>query len=184
MVYILLGTGFEEEEAIATCDILRRAQIPVQLVGLNGRTVAGGHNIRIEADLTVEQMDLTALDMIVLPGGLGGVESIRASALAMDAIRFAAKNNRLVAAICAAPTVLAGMGLLEGRRATCYPGMENQMAGAVMVPGAQAVVDGNFITGQAPAAAIEFGLTLVEQLSAQAVNDAQSVAEHMVYTRG
>ena len=183
MVYILLGTGFEEEEAIAACDILRRAQIPTQLVGLNGKLVTGGHNIRIEADITIEQIDLTALDMIVLPGGLGGVESIQACEPALDAIRFAAENDRLVAAICAAPTVLAGLGLLEGRRATCYPGMEDQMAGAIMVPGAQAVVDGNFITGQAPAAAIAFGLQLVEQMPEQAVNDADCVAEHMVYTR-
>ncbi len=183
MVYIILGTGFEEIEAIAPCDILRRAQIPVQYAGIGGKVVEGTHGIRIEADLTVEQMDLTAMDMIVLPGGLGGVESMQACPAVLDAVKFAAENGKFVAAICAAPTILAGLGLLEGRRATCYPGMEDQMAGAVMAPGAKAVVDGNLITGQAPGAAMEFGLTLVEQLRGQAQFDAGTVAQFLVYDR-
>jgi 4-methyl-5(b-hydroxyethyl)-thiazole monophosphate biosynthesis len=183
MVYILLGTGFEEVEAIAPGDILRRAQIPMQYVGLEDRVVAGAHGIAIEADITLDQLDLTQLDMIVLPGGMGGVESVLACPAALDAIRFAAENDRFVAAICAAPTILAGMGLLEGKKATCYPGMEGQMAGAVMVPGAQAVVDGKFITGRAPGAAMEFGLTLAEQLADQAQFDAATVAQYMVYDR-
>lgn len=89
MVYILLGTGFEEMEAIAPMDLLRRAKIPAAFVGVNGKTVVGSHGIAIEADMTLAQMDLTQLDMIVLPGGLGGVASLRASKEAMDAVRFA-----------------------------------------------------------------------------------------------
>ena len=84
MVYMLLGTGFEETEAITPLDLLRRANIPVQTVGLNGKIVYGGHNIGVEADITLGQMDLTNMDMIVLPGGLGGVTSVRASKEAMD----------------------------------------------------------------------------------------------------
>ena len=92
MVYVLLGTGFEETEAIVPVDLLRRAGIPVMTVGINGKTVYGGHNIGIEADILLEEMDLSNMDMIVLPGGLGGVASIRGSKQAMDAVRYAWEN--------------------------------------------------------------------------------------------
>ena len=99
MVYMLLGTGFEETEAIAPLDLLRRAGIPVMTVGLNGKTIYGGHSIGVETDITIGQLDLTDLDMIILPGGLGGVASIRGCKEAMDAIRFAWDNGKFVAAI-------------------------------------------------------------------------------------
>ena len=89
MVYLLLGTGFEEMEAIAPLDILRRAGIPVMTVGLNGKTIYGGQNIGVEADITIDEMDLTDLEMIILPGGLGGVTSARACQSALDALKFA-----------------------------------------------------------------------------------------------
>ena len=101
MVYLLLGTGFEEMEAIAPLDILRRAGINVMTVGLNGKTVYGGQNIGVEADITIDEMDLTDLDMIVLPGGLGGVATAKKSQEALDALRFAWENDKFVAAICA-----------------------------------------------------------------------------------
>ena len=116
MVYMLLGTGFEEMEAVAPFDLLRRADIPILTVGINGKTVYGSHNIGIEADITLEQMDLTQLDMIILPGGLGGVASIRASEEAMAAIGFAYENDKFIAAICAAPTILAQLGITNGKR--------------------------------------------------------------------
>ena len=96
MVYLLLGTGFEETEAIAPLDLLRRAGIEVLTVGLNGKTIYGGHNIGIEADITIDRLDLTNMDMIVLPGGLGGVASIRGCQAAMDAVRFAYENDLYV----------------------------------------------------------------------------------------
>ena len=164
MVYMLLGTGFEETEAIAPLDLLRRANIPVMTVGLNGKTVYGGHGIGVEADITIEEMDLTQLEMIVLPGGLGGVASARASQPALEALRFAWENNKFVAAICAGPTVLADLGITDGRRATCYPGCEEGMGAAHMVPGAAAVRDGNLITGTSAGCAIDFGLQLIEAL--------------------
>ena len=104
MVYVLLGTGFEEIETIAPVDLLRRAGIDVLTVGINGKTVYGSHNIGIEADITLDELDLTNLDMIVLPGGLGGVASARASEGALNALRFAWENDKFVAAICAGPT--------------------------------------------------------------------------------
>ena len=122
MVYVLLGTGFEEMEAIAPIDLLRRAGVPTLTVGVDGKIVKGGHGIGIEADITLDEMDLMELDMIVLPGGLGGVATARASEKALDALRFAWENDKFVAAICAGPTVLADLGITDGRKATCYPG--------------------------------------------------------------
>ena len=171
MVYILLGTGFEELEAIAPMDLLRRAKISAAFVGVNGKTVVGSHGIAIEADMTLAQMDLTELEMIVLPGGLGGVASLRASKEAMEAVRFAWENGKYTAAICAGPTVLADLGITEGRHATCYPGCEAQMGSAAMVCSA-AVTDGKLITGTSAGCAVPFGLALVAALRGQHAADA------------
>ncbi len=181
MVYIMLGTGFEEVEAVAPGDVLRRAQIPVQYVGVGGRTVEGAHGISLRADIAVEEMDLASMDMIVLPGGLGGVESIEASAEAMAAVRYALEHDRYVAAICAAPTILGKRGWLDGRHAVCYPGCEGNMGKAIVHPEREAVVDGRLITGRAPGAAIEFGLTLAGVLQGSFTPD--EVAQYMVYER-
>ena len=175
MVYMLLGTGFEETEAIAPLDLLRRAGAQVLTVGLNGKTIYGGHGIGVEADITVDQMDLTDLEMIILPGGLGGVASIRACKAAMDAVSFAWENDRFVAAICAGPTVLADLGITADRQATCYPGCEGGMGSAKMIPDAPCVRDGKLITGTSAGCAIPFGLMLIEALkgetAAKAVKD-------------
>jgi 4-methyl-5(b-hydroxyethyl)-thiazole monophosphate biosynthesis len=177
MVYVLLGTGFEETEAIAPIDLLRRAGISVLTVGLNGKTVTGGHGISVVADITVEEMDLTDLEMIVLPGGLGGVASIRSCQKAMDAIRFAAENDRFTAAICAGPTVLADLGIPNGKRAVCYPGCESGMGSAIMETKA-ALRDGKLITGASAGCAIPFGLELIAALKGPEA--AKTVAEQIV----
>lgn len=178
MVYVLLGTGFEETEAIAPIDLMRRAGIPVLTVGLNGPTVYGGHGIGIAADITPGEMDLTDMDMIVLPGGLGGVASIRASEEAMNAIRFAWENEKFVAAICAGPTVLADLGITNGLRATCYPGCENGMGSAQVIPNAASVRDGKLITGTSAGCAVAFGLALISALRGDAA--AKTVADQIV----
>lgn len=170
MVYVLLGTGFEEMEAITPVDLLRRTGIDVLTVGINGKTVYGGHNIGIEADITLDELDLTNLDMIVLPGGLGGVASARASEGALNALRFAWENDKFVAAICAGPTVLADLHITDNKQATCYPGCEDGMGNANIVSAA-CVKDGKLITGTSAGCAIEFGLALVEALKgAEAAN--------------
>lgn len=161
MVYILLGNGFEEMEAIAPCDILRRGGVEVQLAGIGGRQITGGHGITVEADTTVEEMG--EAEMIVLPGGLGGVSSILGSERAMQAVKTAWETGKFVAAICAAPTVLAKLGITDGKNATVYPGMENEMGKANMT-GLAAVRDGRVICGQAAGSAVEFGLLLLETL--------------------
>ena len=178
MVYMLLGTGFEETEAIAPLDLLRRAGVDILTVGVTGKTVYGGHNIGIEADITIDQMDLTDLEMIILPGGLGGVASARASRPAMDALEFAWKNDKFVAAICAGPTVLADLGITDGKNATCYPGCENGMGSAHMIPEAACIRDGKLITGTSAGCAIPFGLALVEALKGKEAAD--TVARQIV----
>ena len=172
MVYMLLGTGFEETEAIAPLDLLRRAGVDILTVGVTGKTVYGSHNIGIEADITIEEMDLTNLEMIILPGGLGGVASARASRPALDALEFAWNNDKFVAAICAGPTVLADLGITDGKNATCYPGCESGMGSANMIPDAACVRDGKLITGTSAGCAIGFGLALVEALKGKEVADA------------
>lgn len=163
MVYVMLGTGFEEIEALAPLDLMRRAGIEVLTVGINGKIVSGGRGIGVQADITVEEMDLTDLEMIVLPGGLGGVASIRASAQTLDAVRFAYENDRFVAAICAGPTVLADLGITVGRHATCFPGQACNMKNAILEEKAF-VRDGKIITGASAGCAVEFGLALIEAL--------------------
>lgn len=178
MVYMLLGTGFEETEAIAPLDLLRRAGVQVQTVGVNGPVVTGGHGIGIAADISLGQMDLTALEMIILPGGLGGVASVRASAEAMNALKFAWDNGKFVAAICAGPTVLTDLGITAGRKATCYPGCEDGMGTAQMIADAACVRDGNLITGTSAGCAIPFGLLLIEALKGS--DAAQKVKDQIV----
>ena len=178
MVYMLLGTGFEETEAIAPLDLLRRAGVSVQTVGLNGKTVYGSHSIGIETDIEIGQMDLTDVEMVVIPGGLGGVASIRACSAAMDALKFAADNGKFVGAICAGPTVLADLGITDGKNATCYPGCEDGMGSANMIAGAAAVRDGRVITGTSAGTAIPFGLALIEALKGR--ETAEMIAKQIV----
>lgn len=177
MVYMLLGTGFEETEAIAPLDLLRRAGVEVLTVGVNGKTVYGGHNIGVVADIEIGEMDLTAMEMIIVPGGLGGVASIRASKEAMAALQFAKDNDIFTAAICAGPTVLADLGITDGKNATCYPGCEGGMGNANMI-NAAAVTDGNVITGTSAGCAIPFGLALIQALKGK--DAADTVAEQIV----
>lgn len=166
MVYMFLGTGFEETEAVAPLDLLRRAGVEIQTVGINGKIVYGSHNIGIEADITIDQMDLNSMEMVILPGGLGGVASARASQETMAALDYARKNGKYVAAICAGPTVLADLGITDGRNATCFPGCESQMGSANIV-NAAAVTDGKLITGTSAGCAIPFGLALIAALKGQ-----------------
>ena len=178
MVYVLLGTGFEETEAITPVDLMRRAGIDVLTVGIGGKTVYGGHNIGVEADITLDELDLTNLQMLVLPGGLGGVASIRASEGAMNALRFAWENGKFVAAICAGPTILADLCITDGKDATCYPGCEAQMGSANVLAGKACVRDGNIITGTSAGCAIPFGLALIEALKGP--DTAKAIAEQFV----
>ena len=179
MVAILLGTGFEEVEAISPCDLLRRAGVETRFVGLDAKTVVGGHGIAVEADCVLSELDPSEIEMVVLPGGLGGVNSILACDAAMELIEKTWNTGKYIAAICAAPTILAKLGITDGKQATCYPGMENQMGAAQMVPGAPAVRDGKLVTGRAAGTAMDFGLCLIETL--RDADTAEQVKQSVFY---
>ena len=179
MVYILLGNGFEEAEALVTADVLRRGSLPVSLVGIGGMTVTGAHNITVCADVAVENVTLKQGDMLVLPGGMGGVESIEGNEAAMALALQAADNDRIwLAAICAAPTLLARHRLIGvGNYAVCYPGMEDLLTAAGVTPEMDDAViwDETLITGKAPGTVFDFALTLLEALtSADIAADVQA----------
>lgn len=165
MVYILLANGFEEAEALVPADLLRRAGAEVKLVGVTGEVVTGAHGIAVVSDLRVESAAAEGLEMLVVPGGLPGVTNVAASEAAMALVKTAAEGEGYLAAICAAPSVVLGpVGILKGRKATCYPGMEAGMVGALPQKGQSVVVDGRIVTGEGPGAAFDFGLKLVEVL--------------------
>lgn len=164
MVYVLLGEGFEESEAIVPVDLLRRSGVEVKLAGVNGLQVVSSHGIAVECDCLLRDVDEEDLEMVILPGGLGGVEAIQASEAALGLVQHAWDRGAYVAAICAAPTILSRLGILDRREAVCYPGMEDQMLSAVVRPGQAVVTDGRVITGEAAGSAFDFGLKLVETL--------------------
>lgn len=176
MVYMLLGEGFEEIEAVVPADLLRRAGVEVALVGVDGLEVRGGHGLVVTADVTLDQVETDDMRMLVLPGGLGGVESIQMNLFALALIQKAWDHGCYLAAICAAPTILARIGVLDRRKAVCYPGMEDEMGSAVVQRGQRVVTDGHIVTGEAAGSAFDFGLRLVEILkgakAAQEVRDA------------
>lgn len=164
MVSILLADGFEESEALITADLLSRAGVEVTLTGLTADPVVGSHKIWVIPDASIEQINPDQLEMLVLPGGLGGVSGIESSKKADALIKACFKKNIYLAAICAAPTILANMGLLDGVEAVCYPGMEDQMGSAVCTGKSHVVVSDRIITGEACGSTFPFALTLVSLL--------------------
>ena len=168
MVTILLANGFEVAEALVTLDLLHRAGVEACLTGLHSGEVLSANGIHVKMDRVLpevgEEAFLSDLEMLILAGGMDNTIELTCSAQAKRVIAGAVDKGCKVAAICAAPVILAGMGLLDGRKAVCYPGMEGSMGAADVQVGSKVVVDGNFITGQGPGAAFDFALKLVEVL--------------------
>ncbi len=160
MIYVFLANGFEETEAIAPIDILRRSEKEVVTVGVGGKEITGSHGITITADITTADMVLGGdLEMIVLPGGMPGTLNLEKSEAVQAAVDFCAERGIYIGAICAAPSILGHLGLLEGREAIAYPGFETQLGGAVI--SAHSVAQSDFIiTAQGAGAAVPFGLKL------------------------
>lgn len=181
MVYILLGTGFEEMEALCTCDILRRGCVEVKLAGVTGKTVTGSNGISVEADCLLSDIKLDgSTAMIVIPGGLGGVESIEASPEALDLLKRANDKGVELAAICAGPRILGSLGILDGHEATCYPGMESEVKGGIMTQRSTVIrSEPNITTGRGPGASMDFGLALLELMGGKTA--AREVAREMHY---
>ena len=164
MVYLFLAEGFEEIEALCVLDLLRRAGVETKTVGVTGKTVSGSHNIPVVCDVTENEININDdFDMIILPGGLPGSDNLHASKVVDAFINKAIENDKLICAICAAPYILGVRGLLKGKKATCYPGFENRLEGAICQD-TGVVRDGKIITARAMGSATDFALEIIEAL--------------------
>ena len=164
MVYCYLANGFEEIEALAPVDLLRRAGVEVKTVGVGGSVITSSHGIPVTCDLTEAQALLTA---VILPGGMPGTLNLEKSANVQAALDFAAANGSFICAICAAPSVLGHKGLLDGKEAIAFPGFEKDLIGAT-VSEKYVVTDGNIITARGAGVAVDFGLAIVAVLKDRA----------------
>jgi 4-methyl-5(b-hydroxyethyl)-thiazole monophosphate biosynthesis len=176
---VFLATGFEETEAAGTVDVLRRGGVEVTTISITGsRSVAGAHGIAVEADVLFEDATYADVDALILPGGGAGSQMLNGHAPLKHLLVQHSEQNKIVAAICAAPLVLGGLGLLEGKKATCYPGVEPQLTGAIIAAGQPAVVDGNIITGMGPGLVFHFALEVLAALAGEEV--AEGVASDLL----
>ncbi len=164
MIYVFLADGFEECEALVPIDILRRAQIPVKTVGVGSKNITGSHGITVGCDLAEDEAVTDSLNGIILPGGMPGTLNLEKSEVVQSFIDYSAKNNLLIGAICAAPSILGHKGLLDGKKATCFTGFEKDLIGAV-VHNEPVICDGNIITAFGAGAAFPFGFALLEALT-------------------
>jgi 4-methyl-5(b-hydroxyethyl)-thiazole monophosphate biosynthesis len=180
-VALFLANGFEEIEALGTVDILRRAEIPVQMVSVsNELKVTGAHNITVIADKLFTNMDFSDIDVLVLPGGMPGSKNLNEHKGVKEQLKAFVARGKYVAAICAAPMVLGGLELLKGKKATCYPGFEPQLIGA-NITGENVTVDGKIITGKGPGFMFDFALQLVEIIAGKETR--KKVAEGLLWEK-
>lgn len=164
MVYCFLADGFEEVEAIAPVDMLRRAGVEVKTVGVTGEIISSSHNIKVVPDIALSEVILDEkLEAVILPGGLPGATNLEESAEVQKAIDFANVNDKYICAICAAPQILGHKGILKGKEAIAYPGFETELVGA-KISDEYVVLDGNIITAKGAGVATEFGLKIVSAL--------------------
>lgn len=167
MIYVFLAPGFEEIEALAVVDVLRRAELDVLTVGVGEDFVVGSHQIPVACDISEKNLVLDErVEAIVLPGGMPGTLNLEKSENVQKAIDWAKENNKLICAICAAPSILGHKGLLDGKNATCFPGFEEELFGA-NISKDFVVRDGNIITAKGMGSAIEFGLQIAEILTSK-----------------
>jgi len=178
MIYLFLADGFEEIEALAPVDLLRRAGKRILTVGVGKREITGRSDITVIADIEASEIKLDSeLEMIILPGGMPGTTNLETSLEVSKAISFCAENDKFIAAICAAPSILGKLGLLNGKRAICYPSFEKHLKGA-LVGFDSVVADGKIITAKSAGASLEFSLKLIEVLCGTDKADEISRAIH------
>ena len=164
MFYCFLADGFEEIEALATIDILRRADIPVTTVGVGGDMIRGTHQIFVKADIQIDDFEIGKdMEGVILPGGMPGVKNLYADQRVKDAVSYCVSRDLYVCAICAAPSILGRMGVLMGKKATCFPGFEDDLLDA-RVCSDKVVTDGKIITGKGAGCALDFGFAIVAEL--------------------
>ena len=178
MIALLLADGFEEIEALTPLDCLRRVGVDVETVGITGASATGGHGITVKCDKELSEVDVADYDAVILPGGLLGTENIDKSPITDPLLESVMKKGGHIAAICAAPTVLGKRGLLRGKRAICYPGMENMLEGAIVVNDG-VVTDGDITTARGMGVALPFAMELVKIFAGDAAMKklSKSIAE-------
>jgi DJ-1 family protein len=175
---LFLADGFEEMEALTPVDVLRRAGVEVTVAGISGKSATGAHGVTVQADIALSELTGN-FDLLIFPGGMPGSKNLGESAKAKELAIKHAGAGKLIAAICAAPVfTLGAWGILDGKTATCYPGMDNLLPAGVKFSPDRVVVDGNVITSRGPGTATEFSLALVEKLVDKAM--VQSLSNDMV----
>lgn len=178
-VYVFLAEGFEEIEALTVVDMLRRDKIPVEMVSIdNSDTVTGAHGIKVYADGHIDDVNLTQAAMLVLPGGAPGTSNLKSCEKLRSMVAEFNDSNRRIAAICAAPTMLGEMGLLNGKNAVCYPGMEDGLVGANVLKD-EVVTDGNITTSRGMGCAIAFSIELIRLIDSK--TQAYAMKSKIVY---
>ncbi len=173
MVLLFLADGFEEIEALTQVDYLRRAGVEIVTVGLNGEYACGTRKIIVKADTTIDEIDYSGdVEMVILPGGLGGMNAIKNSEKACSIVKKAEKDGKYVTAICASPTIFAHLDMVKGKKCVCYPGMEDELIAAGGIYTDEAVVtDGKMITARAAGASEEFSFELIRVLKGDDAKD-------------
>lgn len=172
---VFLASGFEEIEALTVVDVLRRAGVDVTVAGLTPNVTEGKHGVKIVPDKSIDDVKVEDFDAVVVPGGNPGYKNLRKDPRVIAMVKKAFNSNKLVAAICAGPTVLSDAGILEGKACTVYPGMDKELeAGGGKPKHDIVVVDGNVITSRGPATALPFALKLAEKLAGKQVAEAVS----------
>lgn len=170
MFYMFLAEGFEETEALACLDVMRRAKLSVQTAGVTGEFVISSHGVCVKSDVSADDIDYDEIEGAILPGGMPGTLNLEKDERVIECVKRCYESGKIVAAICAAPSVLGHLGILDGKRATCFPGFEKELKGAVCTS-AHTETDGNVITGKGAGCAIEFGHAIVAKvLSKQAAD--------------
>lgn len=170
-VLVLFAEGFEEIEGITQVDFLRRAGVETSTVSItDSNLVKGNFGMTIQTENILKEIDEREYDMVVLPGGVKGMENLKVNDKVIDILKSFYKENKWIAAICASPTILGTIGLLQGKKAVCYPGFENGLDGATIVSD-DVVVDGKIITSKGPGTSFQFALKLIEVLCGKEISD-------------
>ena len=176
-VAIYFVPGFEEVEALSVVDVLRRGDVEVTMVGVEGMNVTSAHQITLQMDEVIENIDHKQYEMMILPGG-PGTSRLNESKILIDALKAFKEQGKYLAAICAAPSVLGQAGLLKGEKATCYPGYEDQLIGAEVLSDEKVVVSGKIITAKGAGPALAFGFKILEVLKGEKI--ASDIRKRMI----
>lgn len=178
-VAVYFATGFEEVEALAVVDILRRGAIDTKMVGIDHNVVTSARGVSVQMDTTLDKLDIETIDMMVLPGGIPGIINLENSSKLMNQLVEAKAKNKWLAAICAAPSILGKQGLLKGEKATCYPNYESALMGCEVID-EPVVVSNHIITGKGASFAIQFALKILEELKGSEI--AREVAKSILFS--